>query len=262
MTKRLHRPATLVLGGACLSAATAALVGIAGAQSDQGTSAQNGSSAQAAGAQAAGKTIRLEEATMIIELNSTDRDAGIQVFLDGEPWKSMKIMRPGGRKLVKVKAKGRLKGFGLTELFSESNEPEFSELPLRKFKRRFPEGKYTFVGRTIEGHKLRGTAKFTHHIPKGPKITSPTEGAEVPADDVVASWDPVRDTRRVDIVGYRAIVEKEKPLRVFSADLPANVTSIPIPREFLQAGKKHKLEVQAIERGGNQTISEIEFRVE
>jgi hypothetical protein len=255
MTKRLS--ATLVLGAACLSAATAALVGIAGAKSDQGTSAKSGSSAQAAG-----KAIRLEDATMIIELNSTDRDAGIQVFLDGEPWKSMKIMRPGGRKLVKVEAKGRLKGFGLTELFSESNEPEFSELPLRKFKRRFPEGKYTFVGRTIEGDRLRGTAKFTHHIPKGPKITSPTEGAEVPADDVVASWEPVRDTRRVDIVGYRAIVEKEKPLRVFSADLPANVTSIPIPPEFLQTGKKHKLEVQAIERGGNQTISEIEFRVE
>jgi hypothetical protein len=257
MTKRLHRPATLVVGAACLSAATAALVGIAGAESDQGTSARSGSSAQAAG-----KTVRLEESTMIIELNSTDRDAGLQVFLDGEPWKSMKIMRQGGRKLVKVKAKGRLKGFGLTELFSESNEPEFSELPLRKFKQRFPAGKYTFVGRTIEGDKLRGTAKFTHHIPKGPKITSPTKGASVPIDDVVASWDPVRDTRRVDIVGYRAIVEKEKPLRVFSADLPANVTSIPIPSEFLQAGKKHKLEVQAIERGGNQTISEIEFRVE
>jgi hypothetical protein len=256
MKKQSHRPATLALAAAGLAAGVVAMVGIAGAKSDRSTSAQSGPSAQAAG-----KSVRLEDSTMIVELNSTDRDAGIQVFLDGEPWKSMKIMRPGGKKLVKVKAKGRLKGFGLTELFSESNEPEFSELPLRKFKQRFPEGKYRFVGRTIEGDKLRGTAKFTHHIPNGPRITSPTEGADVPIDDVVASWEPVPDRRHVDIVGYRAIVEKEKPLRVFSADLPASVTSIRIPPEFLQSNKKHKLEVQAIERGGNQTISEIEFRV-
>ena len=256
MTKRFHRPTILVLGAACLIAGTAALVGIAGAKSDRTVAAHGAPSAHAAG-----KTIRLEDSTMIIELNSTDRDAGIQVFLDGEPWKSMKILRPNGKKLLKVKAKGRLKGFGLTELFSESNEPEFSELPLGKFKQRFPEGKYTFVGRTTEGNKLRGTARFTHHIPKGPEITSPAEGSTVSPDDVIASWDPVPDTRRVDIVGYRAIVEKEKPLRVFSADLPANVTSIQIPPEFLQENKKHKLEVQAIERGGNQTISELEFRV-
>jgi hypothetical protein len=256
MKKQLHRPATLVLAVAGLAAGVVAMIGVAGARSDRNASAQGGPSASAAG-----KTIQLEDSTMIIELNSTDRDAGIQVFLDGEPWKSMKILRPNGKKLLKVKAKGRLKGFGLTELFSESNEPEFSELPLRKFKRRFPEGTYAFVGRTVEGQKLKGKAKFTHHIPKGPEITSPVEGDEVPLDDVVASWEPVPDRRRVDIVGYRAIVEKEKPLRVFSADLPANVTSLHIPPEFLQSNKKHKLEVQAIERGGNQTISEIEFRV-
>jgi hypothetical protein len=256
MTKRFHRPTALLLAASCLIVGIAALVGIAGAKSDRTVAARGAPSAQAAG-----KTIRLEDSTMIIELNSTDRDAGIQVFLDGEPWKSMKIMRPGGKKLLKVKAKGRLKGFGLTELFSESNEPEFGELPLRKFKQRFPEGTYTFVGRTVEGQKLKGKAKFTHHIPKGPEITSPAEGSTVPPDDVVASWEPVPDRRRVDIVGYRAIVEKERPLRVFSADLPANVTSIHIPPEFVQRGKKHKLEVQAIERGGNQTISEIDFRV-
>jgi hypothetical protein len=258
MTKRFHNPATVVAVACSLLVATATLVGIATAKSDSGPSAQ---AAAPSSSQAAGKSIRLEDATMIIELNSTDRDAGIQVFLDGEPWKSMRISRPGGGKILKVKAKGRLEGFGLTELFSESNEPEFRELPLQKFKKRFPEGKYTFVGRTVEGQTLRGKAKLSHDIPKGPEITSPTEGSEVPADAVVASWEPVPDTRRVDIVGYRAIVEKEHPLRVFSVDLPASVTSITIPPEFLQANKKHKLEVQAIERGGNQTISELDFRV-
>jgi hypothetical protein len=36
----------------------------------------------------------------------------------------------------------------LTELFSESHEPVFSELSLRAFKKRFPEGTYTFADRT------------------------------------------------------------------------------------------------------------------
>jgi hypothetical protein len=39
------------------------------------------------------------------------------------------------------------------------------------------------------------------------------------------------------------------------------VTSVTIPPEYLEPGAKHKLEVQAIERSGNQTISELEFRV-
>jgi hypothetical protein len=256
MTKRFHSRTTVVVTASSLLVGTAALVGIATAESDSSPSPRAASSSEAAG-----KSIRLEDATMIIETNATDRDAGIQVFLDGEPWKSMTISRPGGGRILKVQAKGRLKGFGLTELFSESNEPEFRELPLRRFKKRFPEGKYTFAGRTVEGQALRGKAKLSHDIPKGPEITFPTAGSEVPADNLVARWEPVGESRRIDVVGYRAIVEREHPLRVFSADLPASTTSVTIPPEFLQSGKKHKLEVQAIERGGNQTISELEFRV-
>jgi hypothetical protein len=214
------------------------------------------------GANAAAKPIKLEEATMIIELNSTDGDAGLQAFLDGEPWRSMSISSPDGRKLVDVRNKGRLRNFGLTELFTESNEPPFDELPLRKFKRRFPEGRYRFSGKTIEGRKLVGKAKLSHDIPGGPKIISPTEGATIARDGAVASWvDPVAESGGVEISGYRAIVEREDPLRVFEVELPASVTSVTIPPEYLQAGAKHKLEVQAIERSGNQTISELEFRV-
>ena len=60
---------------------------------------------------------------------------------------------------------------------------------------------------------------------------------------------------------WRAIVERERPLRVFSADLPAWVTGVTIPAEFLEPGVEYKLEVQAIEKSGNETISEIAFTV-
>ena len=244
MSHRVRKPIVALLATCSLFAA------IAVARSDSSP-----------GAKAAAKPIKLEDATMIIELNSTDGDAGLQAFLDGEPWRSMTISSPDGRKLVDVRNKGRLKNFGLTELFTETNEPPFDELPLKKFKRRFPEGKYPFSGETIEGRKLVGKAQLSHHIPDGPKITSPTEGATIPRDGAVASWDPVPEGGGVEISGYRAIVEREDPLRVFEVELPASVTSVTIPPEYLQAGAKHKIEVQAIDRSGNQTISELEFRV-
>lgn len=251
MTQRLDRPRAMLLATSLLLAGIAALVAIAAAAKSEPN----------ASAQARAKPIRLEDATMIIEVNSTDHDAGLQVFLDGEPWTEMAVTAPNGRKILDVDATGRLDRFGLTELFSESHEPEFSELPLRKFKRRFPEGLYRFSGRTTERRRLVGRARFSHDTPRGPQITSPVAGATVPENNVVASWTPRPEPAGVKVVAYRAIVEREDPLRVFNADLPASVTSVTIPAEFLEPGTEYKLEVQAIEESGNQTISEISFRV-
>jgi hypothetical protein len=126
---------------------------------------------------------------MIVEVDATAGDAGVQFFLDGEPWNSMTISGPNGRTLLEIDAKGRLKGWGLTELFAESNEPPFDEVPLEKFKKRFPEGKYTFIGTTIEGERVVGKARLSHDIPDGPEITSPADGATVGRTNVVARWD-------------------------------------------------------------------------
>jgi hypothetical protein len=198
---------------------------------------------------------------MIVEVNATDGDAGLQVFLDGEPWSSMTISTPDGRRILAINTRTRLRNYGLTELFSESSEPSFDEFPLRKFKRLFPEGRYSFVGTTVEGKRLMGRARLSHDIPDGPQITSPADGSTVAPGSIVARWNPVPEPTGINVVGYRAIVEREEPLRVFSADLPASVTSVTIPSEFLQSGTKYKLEVQAIEASGNQTLTEIEFSV-
>ena len=211
--------------------------------------------------EAAGKPIPLAAATLIIEVNGTAGDAGLQFFLDGEPWNSMTISGPNGRTILAVNAQGRLKGWGLTELFSESNEPPFSEVPLEEFKARFPEGKYTFVGETIEGEKLVGTARLSHDIPDGPEITSPADGASVGRDDVVARWTAAAQPPGIDIVGYRVIVTREDPLRVYSVDLPALARRVPIPAEFLQSGTEYELEIQAIEESGNWTFTTSTFVV-
>jgi hypothetical protein len=213
-------------------------------------------------ATAAAKPVRLDEATMIVEVNATDGDAGLQVFLDAEPWNSMTITAPDGRRMLDINGTGRLKNYGLTELFSESSEPPFSEFPLKRFKRLWPEGRYSFVGTTIEGRRLVGKARLSHDIPDGPQIISPTDGSTVaPGTVVVARWNPVPEPEGINVVGYRALVEREDPLRVFSVDLPASVTSVTVPPEFLEASTDYKVEVQAIEASGNQTLTEIGFRV-
>jgi hypothetical protein len=241
----MDRRPTLVL-----LTALASLFGIVGAHSSLGPLTE-----------APSKSIRLDEATMIVEVNATDGDAGLQVFLDGDPWRRMTITAPNGRPILAVNTKTRLRNYGLTELFSESSEPPFKVFPLKKFKRLFPEGRYTFVGTTINGDTLKGKARLSHDIPDGPQITFPAAGSTVPPGSVVATWNAVPEPPKINIVGYRAIVEREDPLRVLSIDLPASVTSVTIPQEFLESGTEYKLEVQAIEASGNQTLTEITFSV-
>ena len=210
---------------------------------------------------AAAKPIRLAEASMIVEINATDGDAGLQVFLDGEPWRRMTLTAPNDRRILAINTRTRLRNHGLTELFSESSEPSFKELPLNKFKRLFPEGRYAFRGVTIEGDPLVGKARLSHDFPDGPQIVAPVEGSTVPPGPVVADWNAVPEPTGINVVGYRAIVEREDPLRVFSVDLPESVTSVTVPAEFIESGTEYKLEVQAIEASGNQTLTEISFTV-
>ena len=214
-----------------------------------------------AGSAGEAKPVRLKEATLIVEVNATDRDAGLQVFLDGEAWKAMRIVAPNGRTILDVGARGRLQGYGLAELFSESSEPPFDVFPLERFKALFPAGRYAFSGSTIEGRRLTGTARLSHDFPAGPKIVAPVDGSKVARAGVVARWRAVAEAAGVDIVGYRAIVTREGPLRILSADLPASARQLRVAPEFLQRGTEYKLEVQAIERSGNQTLTEVSFRV-
>jgi hypothetical protein len=217
-------------------------------------------SLQASTAVAKARTIPFADARLKIEVNATDGDAGLQVFLDGESWRAVSLYNPSGRKLVEITAKGPLKDYGLTELFSESSEPSFDTFPIERFKQLFPEGVYTFRGTTIDGTHLLSSARLTHDIPRGPRILRPRADAEVPRDHVVVAWKPVQ-APGVDIVGYQVVVTREEPLRVLSVDLPARARRLPVPAEFLQRGTEYKAEVLAIEKSGNQTLTEVAFTV-
>jgi hypothetical protein len=211
--------------------------------------------AAAAGTAASQKPLRFEAHDLFIETNATDRDAGLQMNLDGEDWKRFKLVDPHGKVLVDLRAKGRLRGLGLTELFFEASEPAFSEVPFSRFKKRFPEGRYRFRGLTVDGHRLVGSDRLSHLIPAGPRVTFPTRGARVDPSGLKVTWEPVTSPAGVEIVSYQVIVSQGK--RELSMYLPPSATSASIPAEFLRPGTATGGEVLAREKSGNQTITQI-----
>jgi hypothetical protein len=201
------------------------------------------------------KPLHFEAHDLYIETNATDGDAGLQLFADAEDWKSFALRDPHGRRMVDVKARGRTRRFGLSELFVEASEPPFTEFPFRRFKKRFPEGRYRFRGTMADGTKLVGSDRLSHLVPHGPQVTFPTKGAEVDRNSAKVTWEPVTRPAGVRIVTYQVIIEQGG--RELSMYLPATATSATIPPEFLDPGARARGEVLARERSGNQTITEI-----
>ncbi|MGH8442385.1 MAG: hypothetical protein ACRETF_05725 [Nevskiaceae bacterium] len=215
---------------------------------------------------------RLTQAKILIEHNATDADTGFQAFADGNPWNELTITGPGGVEVAKVTPAGGLFDFGLTELFFETSEPENAVVPIPDVLAHLPAGTYTFRGVMVGGGISAMTATLSHDIPAGPRLLTPAPGAiDVDPDHTVVSWAPVAtdiDGGSVTIVGYQVIVAEDldKPpfpdtfaQPVFSIYVPASVTQVSVPVEFMRGDTTYKFEVLAIERSGNQTLSEAEF---
>jgi hypothetical protein len=198
----------------------------------------------------------LEEARIYIEYNSTDQDVGIQVFLDAEEWRVMKIFDPKGHKIFHIEGLGPMADIGLSELFFEGNEPSVEDLPLEEFFARFPEGVYRIEGKTPDGEVLRAHVRFSHAIPDGPVIVSPGEGEAVDPNDAEICWEPVTTPAGVVIDKYEVIVAD------VDAFVPGSAHCFVIPPDQLQPGHEYGYEVLAVAANHNQTITAGSFETE
>ncbi|MGI9332232.1 MAG: hypothetical protein ACR2RL_03665 [Gammaproteobacteria bacterium] len=213
------------------------------------------------------RIVEIKDARLKIELNATDGDAGIQVFIDADPWKSMNIFDSNGRLMFRSTARGRFAKQGGTELFLESAEPELSELPLEEFLERFPQGNYPLFGRGLEGEIYFGMAALSHSLSEGPVLVSPLEGGDpVDPNDAVVVWEPVEAPANSSIIAYQVLVVQPEssfpalPKIVLDVMMPATATSMAVPPGFLLPDTEYEWEVLAIEAGGNQTLSSSFFR--
>lgn len=206
--------------------------------------------------------IPFSQAQVRIEVNATDGDSGLHALIDAEGWKFVKIYDPKWKLIFEVEGGGSIRKTGLTELFFESAEPGFDELPLADFLKRFPAGEYRFFGKTVTGKMLFSRATLTHALPDGPVLLTPEEDSVQDPANTVVEWEPVANPPGSTIVRYEVIVADESftPKRIFSAVVPASVTKMTIPAAFMLPGTKYKFEVLAIEAGGNQTLTEGTFQ--
>jgi hypothetical protein len=222
-------------------------------------------------------------ATNII-IETTDNDIELQVFVDGVLWKTLDIFTPDDRRIFNLRTRQNMRRQGgLSELFFASepthyleNEPNFDGT-IEEFLARFPEGVYEIEGRTGKGGELEGEATLTHVLPALPEIIRPvSDGVDPPVLDrnnIVIEWEPV--TTRfigdgpVEILEYQVIIDQDEPVREVPwidgktrralINLPASVTSLKVPPEFLLPDAPYNFEVMAIEISGNSTISVGEF---
>jgi hypothetical protein len=200
------------------------------------------------------KPVPFDDARLEIEFNATDGDAGFQIFADAEEWKQFEIFRPDGRRIVNFQTDGNLDDFGLTELFSESSEPPFTELPFAEFKKLFPAGNYRFEGETIDGRELASTVRFSHRILTAPQFIQPQDGGTLPANNPVIRWAPVSGA-----VDYEVIVTRQDDERVLDVTLSPDHTSLTVPPEFIERGVSYQIEVHASAANGNRIFSQVGF---
>jgi hypothetical protein len=222
-----------------------------------------------------------DEADVFLELNDTDGDLGIHALIDGDAWRRLEIEGPGEREMLDVRVSGRLGRQGLTELFLESDEPSFDELPPAQFLKRFPEGPYEIEGTTLGGEERQSTDVLTHVLPAPPanvRVSGVAAAENCDADPlpkvgepIVIDWEPVTASHpeigvpsaAIEIAGYQLVVEREEPtLLVFSVDLPPSVTEFEVPSDFIALGDAFKFEILAREKSGNRTAIESCFEVQ
>jgi hypothetical protein len=177
----------------------------------------------------------------------------------------MRVKNESGRAVLNVRAQRNVRAQGLSEGFFESAEPTSDELPANEFFARFPEGEYTFVGRTLDGCWLVGSSILSHVLPDPPNITFPEEEIttfEQFVDNPSIIWD-----QDLEVEEYEVVAEMEIAGSTFvnTAKLPGTATMFTVSPEFIDlaaaAAEAETLEVfkvEVIARANlNKTITEV-----
>lgn len=188
------------------------------------------------------------DAELFFEFNTTDDDLGLQLFLDSEGWKRVRVLDPGRNEMVLMQAEGKLAKLGITELRFESAEPSPAEVLAL-----FPPGEYRFRGRGVEGELLASNVTLSHDFLPAPTF-SPSGGQVVDSRNTVVEWN-APGAEQVEV-----IIEQDELGHVLDVTLSGSSTRLRVPPQFLTPGMEYKIEILSISENGNRTIAESTFR--
>ena len=204
--------------------------------------------ADAEDANATDETVEFADAQLFFELNSTDNDLGLQLFLDTDDgWKRVRVLDPSRRDMLEFETAGPLSRLGLTELRFESSEPSPQEVLAL-----FPAGEYRFRGRTVEGDQLASNATLSHQF-NTPPTFSPSDGEVVDPRNTVVEWN-APGAEQVEV-----IIEQDEREDVLDITLSGSVRRLRVPAQFLVPGLEYKIEILSIGENGNRVITESTF---
>jgi len=197
-----------------------------------------------------GSYIDFSELRMTLEQNATDGDTEIVLFAQGGDvgLDRLEITAPNGRAVAKFD--GDRRGIGIREFLLESAEPPDLDVVLASF----PEGEYSFTGRTVTGDCLRGTASLSHEIVPPTELRTPEEEEVVQIDQLVLSWNAVAGVERYVVELNNENTGSEMTFEVFPP-----TTSVAIPAHFVQPDSEYQFAVGTKTANGNVTFVELTF---
>lgn len=185
---------------------------------------------------------------MVYEFNSTDEDAEMVLYAkapEGMRW--FTALNPRGRGIADLYIPRKGNQIGAQQALIESAEPGVEEV-----KAAYPEGRYTFIGKTVSGKRVFGQVDFSHSLPLPPIINSCDD--EVDITNAIVSWSVAGDVSNVVIE-----IENDDLGVALTFQLPGSTTDITLPAYLLESGIEYDIGVGAHNTEGNLVVSECSF---
>ena len=197
-------------------------------------------------------SVPFADAQLFFELNSTDNDLGLQLFLDTDDgWKRVRVLDPARRGVIEFETAGRL------------SEPRDGTVtvdmrgvvvaPMGWWSGDYEGGEDRFRGQTVEGDFLASNATRSHDFPPPPSIT-PSDGEVVDPRNLVVEWN-APEAEQVEV-----IIEQDELEHILDVTLSSSTRRLRVPPQFLQPGFEYKIEILTIAENGNRVIAEGTFR--
>lgn len=196
------------------------------------------------------KQYSFSKAFVHFEQNATDGDveAVFEIQGDDDGLDKLTVISPNGNKIIDFNAP--LKStMGIRQFRFESPEPS----NIKSLKAAYPEGEYTFEGRTSKGRLLAGKYRLSHKLPKGTSFIFPKPGSKnVDPKKLKIEWTGVKN-----IDSY--IVYIEEGDFNFTITLPGSKNELSIPPGILKSSTKYTLGIGTVSKEGNSTFVETSF---
>ena len=190
--------------------------------------------------------------SMRLEQNATDGDSEVVLFAKGQDdgLKRLLILGPNGQRIADFV--GNKRGIGIREFNLESAEPRDLSAVLASF----PEGNYSFLGRSVIGECLKGSTFLSHQVAPATVLLLPRQDQIVSIDQLVLNWQAVANAER-----YVVELNNENTGSRFTFEILPPTTSLAIPAHMLKSGSLYQYVVGVKTDQGNLTSVELSFSI-